>query len=328
MSVEILLRVMADGGYHSGEELGNALGISRTAVWKQVKKLESFGIAVSSVKGKGYCIDGGLDLLCLESIHNDLSASAQDLISRLDIIPVVTSTNAVAMEHARDNGQSGYICTAEQQTAGRGRRGKAWQSPYGCNLYLSVTWTFVGGAAALEGLSLAVGVAVVRALNKVGVTGGQIKWPNDILVQGKKLAGILLEMSGDAAGPCQLVLGVGLNVKMPKEKAVDIDQPWIDIDGLSDARLTRSQLLAELLNEIMPLLSSFEAQGFAQYRDEFLRLDAFLGKPIYIRVGDNVVYGDGAGIDSTGAVLLDTAEGLQAFSGGEISLRSIDDPRM
>ena len=173
MSLQNLLRALSDGEFHSGDQLGEASGVSRTAIWKQLKKVEELGVPLESIKGKGYRIVGGLDLLDKEAIQCALTSPC--LITQLAVFSVIDSTNAQAMKWALDGDKTGYVCTAEQQTAGRGRRGRKWVSPYGSNIYLSVVWQFSGGASALEGLSLAIGVAVVSALAKAGVNGVQLK---------------------------------------------------------------------------------------------------------------------------------------------------------
>ena len=319
MSMEVLLTVLADGQFHSGDELGEMLGVSRTAVWKQLKKVEELGLPLQSVKGKGYCIDGGVDLLSQQAIEQSLSEQAAELITALDLRTVIDSTNDMAMQHTTQG--SGYVCTAEQQTAGKGRRGKPWVSPYGANLYVSAVWEFSGGAAALEGLSLAVGVAVVEALAQAGVVGATLKWPNDVLYESRKLAGILLEMSGDAAGPCQVVVGIGLNVSMPAGSV--IDQPWIDVKTINADAAQRNQLLALLLNALMPLLAEYEQKGFSAYRDRWQSLDAFVGKEVVVMLGQQAVVGTASGVDLSGAIVLQTASGKQSFSGGEVSLRRV-----
>ncbi|MEH6559725.1 MAG: bifunctional biotin--[acetyl-CoA-carboxylase] ligase/biotin operon repressor BirA [Oceanicoccus sp.] len=314
-----LLSTLSDGQFHSGDVLGDQFGVSRTAIWKQLKKVEDLGIPLESVKGKGYRIPGGLDLIDGGVIRESLLPQVSELVSGLDVRDVVDSTNVIALNQAMA-GACGYVCTAEQQTAGKGRRGKAWASPYASNLYMSVVWEFVEGAAALEGLSLAVGVAVVEALNRAGVNGVQLKWPNDVLCQGRKLAGILLEVAGDLAGPCRVVVGIGLNVNMPS--AADIDQPWIDIKEINRDAANRNQLLALILNELIPLLSDFERQGFSSYRDRWLALDAYAGREVAMLLGDESVIGRAVGVDKSGAVLVETSSGVRTFSGGEVSLRA------
>jgi len=322
MSLESLLVSLSDGKFHSGDELGRALGVSRTAIWKQLKKVGELGIPMTSVKGKGYCIDGGLDLLVEEDVRAHLSAEARELVAQIEVMGVVDSTNVRAMEKAQ-LGKKGYVCTAEQQTAGKGRRGRKWASPYGSNLYLSVLWEFDGGASSLEGLSLAVGVAVVDALAKAGVDDVQLKWPNDVLYQRRKMAGVLLEVTGDAEGPCQVVIGIGLNVKMPESASTSIDQPWVDVTSITEGDSRRSLLLALLLNELMPLLERFGAQGFGAFRQRWQDLDVYSGQEVVLKYGQETIHGVAESVDDTGAILLRTAEGLRSFNGGEVSLRPV-----
>lgn len=317
MSLQILLSILADGEIHSGDVLGEKLGVSRTAIWKQLKKIEGMGVPLQSIKGKGYSIPGGLDLLVREKIEQYLEGPTKQYLTTLDIFEVVASTNAEAL--TRIGAENGYVCTAEQQTAGKGRRGRTWVSPYAENLYLSVLWEFAGGAAALEGLSLAVGVAVVDALAVQGVSGVRLKWPNDVLYKGQKLAGILLEMVGDAAGPCQVVVGVGLNVRM--RASVVIDQPWIALNSIDSAAVDRNRILALLLNQLMPLLANFENTGFVAYQDRWQQLDAYVGQNIVMTQGSGLVFGKAAGVDASGALVIETQAGRQVFTGGEVSLR-------
>lgn len=327
MSEYRLLSILCDGDYHSGASLGEALGVSRTAVWKQVKKLESLGLNLESIKGRGYRIPDGLDLLNKGCILKLLNPSVNETLGRVDVLTTVDSTNRVAMNCAQ-RGEQAYLCVAEQQTAGRGRRGRVWQSPYGRNLYFSLTWAFQGGASVLEGLSLAIGVAVVKALRAVGVKGLGLKWPNDILYDNKKLAGILLEMTGDAEGPCNLVVGIGLNISMPCSEAQEIDQAWINLKDISPGLPTRNEVLARIVNELVPLLAEYESKGFLAYRESFLSLDEYKDKPVYIKQGSKVVIGFGAGVDETGALLMDTDRGREVFNGGEVSLRRLNDSRV
>lgn len=324
MSVEKLLSVLADGELHSGEEFGELLGVSRAAVWKQLKKLDDLGVSLESIKGRGYRLPGGLDLLSAKRIYASLPEAALPLLTELELMMQVDSTNSRAMARAADSVPSGYVCAAEQQTAGRGRRGRPWQSPFAANLYFSINWRFTGGAAVLEGLSLAVGVAVVEALACAGVTGLELKWPNDILCHGKKLAGILLEMTGDAAGPCQVVVGIGVNINMPESAAGQIDQPWADLRSLGAGLPCRSDLLATMLGGVLPLLGDFERKGFSTYREAFERLDAFSNRPVFLHLGGEVVVGTVIGVDDRGSILLDTATGKRSFNGGEVSLRSAE----
>ena len=321
--LEKILLKLSDGEFHSGDELGETLGVTRTAVWKRIKHVRELGLPLISVKGKGYYIEGGLDLLSSSRVGEELTPAAKALISELEIFSVLASTNQRAIEKALP-GCNGYVCTAEQQKAGRGRRGRAWVSPFAANIYFSVVWEFTGGAAMLEGLSLAVGVAAAEALSEVGVEGVRLKWPNDVLVGDKKLSGVLLEMIGDAEGPCRVIVGVGLNVAMPEGAGKLIEQPWTDIKSTGISNISRSKLLAVLLNKIMPMLAEYEGNGFGRYRDRWQALDAYKGQEVFIRHGDNVEYGVAGGVDSSGALILETAFGKKVYHGGEVSLRRAD----
>ncbi|MEH6583212.1 MAG: bifunctional biotin--[acetyl-CoA-carboxylase] ligase/biotin operon repressor BirA [Halioglobus sp.] len=319
----MLLPLLANGEYHSGQALAEALGVSRTAVWKQLNKLEVLGLEIESVKGRGYRIPGGVDLMDGQRVRQALSPESAGLLSELDVREVIDSTNMEALRRIQAGAGAGLVCTAEQQTAGRGRRGRQWVSPFARNLYFSVVWEFTQGAAALEGLSLAVGVAVARALKSSGLPEVQLKWPNDLLFEGAKLGGVLLEMVGDATGSCQVVIGVGLNVTMPREAAADIDQAWTDVSTLAGqgAAPGRNALLSALLSELLPLLDQFETTGFRPFRDEWMALDAHGGQAVILSTAADQQGGIARGVDERGALLLETTLGVQTIYGGEISLR-------
>ena len=324
MSKSTLLPLLASGEFVSGQELADALGVSRTAVWKQLNKLSEDGLDLESVKGLGYRIPGGLDLLDEAAVRAAMGPEALGLLARLDIRDAIGSTNAEAMAQVAAGVGSGYVCSAEQQRAGRGRRGRGWVSPYARNLYVSAVWEYSQGAAALEGMSLAVGVVVARALARCGIPPVQLKWPNDVLYHDAKLGGILLEMTGDAAGACQVVVGIGLNVDMPESAAGEIDQVWTDIGRISAGQHPgRSVLLGYLLQELLPMLASFERTGFGPWREEWQALDAFAGQPVVLHSGSQQMAGIARGVDGRGALQLETAaSGVQSVFGGEISLRS------
>lgn len=319
-----LLSLLASGDYCSGQDLADAIGVSRTAVWKQLNRLSELGVTVESVKGRGYRIPGGIELLDADCIQTGLSAVSAPLLRRLEVLESVDSTNAYAMREAQRGSATGLVCTAEQQSAGRGRRGRQWVSPFAGNLYLSLVWEFSQGAAVLEGLSLAVGVGVARALAACGLPPVQLKWPNDVLHGEKKLGGILLEMNGDAAGMCQVVVGVGLNVRMPREAAGAIDQPWTDIDSIAgSAHPGRNALLAALLNELLPLIAEFERDGFSRWRDEWQSLDALAGQKVILHTAERELAGTAMGVDERGALQLHTTAGVQNVYGGELSVRRV-----
>lgn len=325
-----ILDILKDGVFHSGEALGEKVGCSRTAVWKHLQKLEALGLVVETTKGTGYRIVGGVDLLDGAAITAALSVVARPHLSNIAIFQTINSTNTYARELAEKSAASGAVILAEQQTAGRGRRGKSWVSPFAANIYLSIVWDFEQGAQALEGLSLAIGVAVKRALAAHGVQGVKLKWPNDIYVEQKKLGGILLEMIGDPAGHCSVIVGVGLNVAMPVLQANAIDQDWTDVttelqsQQSSGALPARNKLAAALISEILPLLSTFQAQGFAAYRDEWQAADAFYGQAAVISTPKQSISGIVKGVETNGALRLELDGGkIESFIGGELSLRLV-----
>ena len=326
---DLILDILKDGNFHSGESLGEALGCSRTAVWKRLQKLEILGLDIESIKGTGYRVAGGFELLEPQLIKSQLTEMAVAELGDLEVFKSIDSTNKYAREKAEQAPASGSVVLAEQQSAGRGRRGKTWVSPFAANIYLSIVWDFEQGAQALEGLSLAVGVAVKRALNAQGVNGVQLKWPNDIYVEGQKLGGILLEMIGDPAGQCSVIVGVGINVAMPETQGSDIDQEWTDIrsqlqkypDG-ENQRPSRNKLAASLISEIVMLLRDFQAQGFSMYRDEWQAADAFFGQEAVISTPKQSITGIVKGVDQNGALRLQLENGkIETFIGGELSLR-------
>ena len=318
--METLIRLLADGEFHTGDALGERLGVSRAAVWKQIQKLDGIGLDVQSVKGKGYRLAQPLELLDQEIILSQLQPATAPLVTALHTLFQTSSTNDVAMSSVASGAPSGFFCLAEQQTAGRGRRGRQWISPFGCNLYMSCVWEFYSGAAALEGLSLATGVAVAEALADLGVGGVQLKWPNDLLIEGSKLAGILLEMTGDPSGRCQVVLGIGINHRMPSQLASQIDQDWTRVDAYQPG-ISRNALAAMVISKLVSALTLFRAEGFEPFRDRWQALDGYFGKPVVVKTGAADILGIADGVDVTGGLRLLTDSGPQIMKGGEVSLR-------
>lgn len=320
-SVYETLKLLSDGEFHSGEELGQVLGVSRAAVWKHLQKMDALGIDLISIKGKGYCIVGGLDLLTqsrlVERCSNNLT---------IHLFPQIDSTNAYLLRQPHPERQ---VCLAESQTAGRGRRGRTWVSPFAQNLYLSIGWDFEGGVAALEGLSLAIGVGVLRSLRRYGVVDLSLKWPNDVLYQDKKLGGILIEMSGDPAGYCVVVIGVGLNIAMTHDSGLSIDQPWIRLsDVFAEQHLppiSRNDLAVSLINELTMILSGYASCGFAAYQEEWNSVAAYKNQMVNIHNGKIYEQGIVCGVDHTGALRLKIDGQEKTFHGGEVSLRRSHD---
>ena len=317
-----ILEILKDGDFHSGESLGERLGVSRTAVWKQLQKLESIGLQLESIKGTGYRVPAGFELLDPECIHGQLTVHKGLRPNQLHIFHNIDSTNKYLRERADNPDYARSIVLAESQSGGRGRRGKTWVSPFGANIYMSILWDFERGAEGLEGLSLAVGVAVRRALLELGLEHVQLKWPNDIYIGQMKLGGILLEMLGDPAGHCSVVVGVGINVSMPTTAATAIDQDWTDIVSQLAEPISRNRLAAALINHILVVLDSFQISGFGPYRDEWQSADAFKGQQATVTTVRDAISGTVIGVDSGGALEMELAGGeIQRFIGGELSLR-------
>lgn len=320
MNHDTLIDLLADGEFHSGELLGAQLHISRAAVWKRLQALIPMGIPVEKVRGRGYRIPGGLQRLSAEALRQQMTAEGVVPVGPIDIWSELDSTNAQLLRDG--TAVSGQVCLAERQTAGKGRRGRTWHSPYGRNLYLSIAWHYHQGVAVLEGLSLAVGVVLAETLQDFGLDTVQLKWPNDLLCQGQKLGGILIEVGGDVSGECKVVVGVGLNVAMSDLSDIDasIDQPWTDLKS-AGLKVNRNTLCARFLARLIPLLQSFPEQTFSVYRQRWQALNAHQGARVVLSGPGRAVPGEVLGVDERGGLRLLTGQGEQCFSGGEISLR-------
>lgn len=318
-----LIKILADGHFHSGTELGRTTGCSRSAVWKVIHSLRASGIEVYSVRGKGYRLSHQVELLVSEKICQYLDPTAKKNLQKLEVFFELASTNTHLLEAVDDGKASGVICLAEQQTSGRGRRGRTWVSPFGGNLYLSVLWRFANGAAQLAGLSLAMAIAVTRALRESGLDTVKVKWPNDILVSNRKLAGILLELAGEASGPCSVVIGVGLNMQMAVTDMSTVNQPWIDLETALGHRMSRNELAGKVINHLLAAIQEFEQDGLAPFLNEWQHQDVYAGQEVILHLPDEKIRGVVRGVDNTGALLLAQAGEMRRFHSGEISLRSV-----
>ncbi len=317
-----LLGVMCDGNFHSGTELGRRLKISRSAVWKRIRILIESGIEIHAVPGRGYRLSEAVELLDSVAIRAALNDQARRLLSGLDVLTEIDSTNLYLLRKASSGVLSGYACLAEWQHAGRGRRGRQWLSPFGGNIYLSVLWRFAEQSHALSGLSLAIAIAIANSLEMLGVSGIGIKWPNDILWQGRKLAGILLDTAGEAAGPCHVVAGAGINVTMPAAAA--ISQPWVDLCEILGHRIARNVLAGRILQHLLLTLHQFQQQGFAPFLPEWDRLDLLKGKDVAVQLADRTLTGHAQGVNQHGALLVAHRGVTHAYYSGEVSVRGIE----
>lgn len=264
----------------------------------------------------------GEDLLERERILAGLTAPARGWLSRLEVHPVLDSTNTYLLARAAQDWPSGAVCLAEQQQAGRGRLGRPWLTPSGAGLALSLLWRFALPGSALSGLSLTAGIATARVLRQLGVTEVGLKWPNDVWWRGRKLGGILLE-SGGGPGDFFVVAGVGLNVALPSASAAAIDQPWVDLrEILGMERIARNCLASLLISELIETFARFQRNGFADLAAEWAVFDAVRDQKVRLTLPNASWVGVARGVDAAGALLLETDDGrLRPCLGGEISLR-------
>ncbi len=318
-----LVRQLADGRYHSGEALASNLGLSRAAIWKAVHKAsERLGLEIESRQGKGYRLVAALELLDPERLLSGMSPEGRRRISRLDLFVDLDSTNAHLLTAGQAGAPSGTLCLAERQTAGRGRRGRAWVSPFGTNLYLSLLWRFPGGPGELGGLGLAAGAALAQVLEEAGVAGIGLKWPNDLLWRRRKLGGLLVEVAAEAQGPSLVVVGLGLNTRLYGDQGQGIDQPWVDLNEiLGPGGYSRNQLAAHLAEALTATLEVFGGEGLAPFLPLWNHYDLYRGEEVEIRLGDHLIQGIQAGITAQGTLRLEVAGETRIFTSGEVSLR-------
>lgn len=311
--------MLEDGQFHSGVNLAETLGISRAAIWKIIKRLAERGVEIESVKGRGYRWTSPGQLLDSDTIQSLLAESTGKRIGEIEVLTSVDSTNSRLMSRPRTADNRPTVCIAEQQLAGRGRRGREWISPPGGNLYLSLSWQFDLAPVALSGLSLAAGVAVVKALERLGVSGTGIKWPNDIYHDGRKLGGLLIELDAEADGPSRVVTGIGLNVAL--RATPKIGQPYTDLRSIEGNSIAVNQLAAAVLDSLFEVYTAFAEQGLACVTKEYQRLDSFAGKQVELHLPDRIERGIACGIDAHGALKMRTNGVEKTYMAGELSLR-------
>ena len=316
-----LLTQLNDCQFHSGEALAKKLGVTRAAVWKHLQSLQSrFGIELHALSGKGYRLPAPIELLNKTHIESELKNDFRDL--RVETFLSIESTNQYLLNKVA-HGENGLcVVLAEHQTAGRGRRGRDWVSPFGANLYLSLLYQIKQPAQGLMGLSLAIAIAISRALSELVNIDVQLKWPNDILYQHKKLCGILLELQGEGFGPAEVVAGIGLNVRLSGEDKKQISQPSISLEEIVGGKIPRNLLASAVIRNVLSVLKTFEQTGLSGFLAEWRRRDAFMDQPVSIQLGNKSIAGINRGIDEHGALLIETDGQIQRYYSGEISLRS------
>lgn len=320
-----LLNLLADGEFHSGEVVARQLGVSRASVFNALAGVGDYGVVLHRIRGRGYRLARPWQRLERDQILRWLGKDAGKFC--IEILPLAASSNSLLLQRAglnvADGGTpSGSVLAVELQTAGRGRMGRSWHSGLGAALTFSLLWRFDCGLNALSGLGLAVGVAQLRALNKLGAQGVQLKWPNDILTSHGKLGGVLIEAQGDMLGPSAVVIGIGLNCTLPDELQLQIDQPASALDEVCAVMPERNQLLAVLLQELAIVLQQFAQGGFAPLRDEWERYHIHQDRPINLQMPDGATVGGIArGVSDNGELCLETAQGMRRFNSGEVGVR-------
>lgn len=315
-----LLELLKDGRFHSGQALGAALGISRSAVWKQLQLMEvELGLSIHKVRGRGYQLAAPIALLNSTQIVQQAAVCPWNVL----VYDSLDSTNAEALRLIERGQIPPFLVLAERQTAGRGRRGRKWVSPFAENLYYSLVLRIEGGMRQLEGLSLVVGLAVMQALHELGISTAGLKWPNDVLVGRKKIAGILLELVGDPADVCHVVLGIGINANM--RSADEVDQEWTSVRLESGKAVDRNQLAAQLSLMLRFYLDRHQASGFSAIQEEWEQNHLWQGRAVSLIAGVNRIDGVVMGIDQQGALRLRVDGVEKVYSGGELSLRLRDD---
>jgi BirA family biotin operon repressor/biotin-[acetyl-CoA-carboxylase] ligase len=324
-----LLRQLSDGAFHSGEDLAETVGLTRARVSQLLKEAETSGLALERIRGRGYRLLATPDFLSADLVRAALSDNVRKnpaipLVS-IEVVDEIASTSTELLRRMQRKDIHASVLAAEWQTAGRGRRGRKWTAVAGGSLTFSLGWRFEQGAGFLAGLSLAVGVAVIRALEAEGLPGVELKWPNDLIHRHLKVGGILVELNGDALGPSTVVVGVGLNVRLPTAAKRDIDQPVSDLTavaGRGAAPIDRNRLLARLVAELASAFAAYADAGFQPFAAEWQRRHAYQGKPVRLLLPDGAsVKGTVAGVDSMGALVLADGPRRARFLSGEISLR-------
>ncbi|MFC3393587.1 bifunctional biotin--[acetyl-CoA-carboxylase] ligase/biotin operon repressor BirA [Brenneria rubrifaciens] len=310
-----LIQVLSNGEFYSGELLGEMMGMSRAAINKHIQTIRDWGIDVFTITGKGYCLTAPMQLLDEKKIRSVLPEGG------ITVLPVIDSTNQYILDRLNSL-SSGDACIAEYQQSGRGRRGRQWYSPFGANLYFSLYWRLEQGPAAAVGVSLVIGMVMAEVLHKLGAEGVRVKWPNDLYLNDRKLAGILVELTGKTGDAAHLVIGAGINLRMRDPVNDVINQGWIN---LQEAGITidRNALASSLISELRSALATFEQRGLEFFISRWETLDNYFNRPIKLIIGNREIYGVDRGIDRQGALLLESGGVLTPYLGGEITLRGV-----
>ena len=322
-----VLNILSDGKFHSGEAIAKHFKVSRVSIWQVITEAEKLGVEIFSVRGKGYSLSHPVQFIDEVKVKKAIGEMASWF--NIKVFDILDSTNNFLMQEAPKGYPHASCVVANIQTSGKGRRGRQWQSSLGENLTFSFLWRFTKGAAALSGLSLAVGTSLIRSLKKIDVNQALLKWPNDILVNDdegyKKLAGILIELQGDMDGQSTAIIGVGINLKLSKKQLAKIDQPAIGINQCIDNEVDTNEFLGIIIKDLTEVLAKFESNNFEYFKDEWQSYDAFQDQSISISLGDGgIISGKEHGVNNMGALEVITEDGIKTFSSGEVSMRKVE----
>jgi BirA family transcriptional regulator, biotin operon repressor / biotin---[acetyl-CoA-carboxylase] ligase len=318
---------LADGRFHSGEELAEALGVSRSAVWKAARQLREQGAVLHAVRNRGYRLPGAGEPLDASRIRERLAREARERVQRLEVVWSIGSTNTALSERAGPAAGSCEVLLAECQTAGRGRRGRSWLAPPGAAICLSLSWTFREVPSDLGALGLVVGVCALRALRELGVSeAAALKWPNDLLVGEEKLGGVLIDLRAESAGPASVVIGIGLNVALGSfvlKRIAETGTPATDLRsaGLGTG-VSRNEVAAGVVAACVRGLLTFEKEGLKAFLEEWRQADALRGRQVNVAGADGTARGVARGIDLRGALLVETRDGIRRFVSGDVTVRA------
>jgi BirA family transcriptional regulator, biotin operon repressor / biotin---[acetyl-CoA-carboxylase] ligase len=314
---------LADGKFHSGEEIAKVLGVSRSGVWKAAGALRELGATLHAVRNRGYRLAQAADVLDAAKIREQLPKDAKEHVAHVDTAWSVVSTNTLLLSRPNPKSGTSEVFLAEYQTAGRGRRGRSWIAPPGGAICLSMSWTFKEVPQDLGALGLVIGVCVLRALTALGVKDASLKWPNDLLVEGKKLGGVLIELRAESAGPACVVIGIGLNVALGPSQLEKIAKAGTQATDLKSAGISepRNAVAAGVIGACIAGLTEFELKGLKPFIEEWREADALRGQPVNVSAADGVAKGLARGIDLHGALLVETPQGVRRFVSGDVSVR-------
>ncbi len=316
-----LLSIISDGKFHSGQDIATQLNISRAAIWKSMKHLESLGLQIEAIRGRGYRLANQIELLSEKTIKKELSPKARQCCNELTVLFKTESTSSFLLNRLSSEKHHGTAVLAEYQSNGRGRRGKQWVSPLASSICISVAWHFDDAPHALGLLSLYMGVATARTLTALGLTDIGLKWPNDIVINDKKLGGILLELRGEAGGPVDVIVGVGVNYDLPEFALYDINQAVTDICSLTEKRLSRNKIASTLLSNIFEILQDLQSGTSSSLLDEWREYDQSFGRKAKLILPGKEIEGILKGVDNQGSLLMMVDGQLKSFTSGEVSLR-------